>query len=309
MRGQGRVFRPKARGRETVFWWLDYSNGGTRHREPAHTASRSEAQRLLRQRLTEREAGKVIGRPDRVTFQQLRELAERQYQLDGRRSLDRLNCAFEHLQGFLGTEAKAQDITAARLDAYAAQRLPSASRATVNYELAAMRKAFRLAIAKGLLASMPAIRLPRVHNARQGFFDDGDFAALVLELPADIQPLIRFLRLTGWRRSEALGLTWSQVDTKALTIRLAAADTKAGEPRVFPYGLAPELKQLLGQRWKKRNGPFVFHRAGQKIGVGALRSAWKRAAKRADLEGASSTTSVEAPPGTSGGPGCRKARS
>ena len=201
------------RGLETAVWWIDYSLHGQRYRESAHTKVKTEAQRLLRQKLTEREAGKVVGRPERVTFAQLRELAERQYVLDGRRSLDRLQGAFTHLECFFGKDARAPEITAARLDAYAAKRMAAGiSRSTVNYELSALRRAFRLGIDKGLLATMPAIKLPRVHNARSGFFEDGDFAALLLELRGYLQPLIRFLHFTGWRRGEALSLTWDQVD-------------------------------------------------------------------------------------------------
>lgn len=299
MRGQGRVYRPKVRGRETGRWWLDYSVNGKRHREPAHT-SKTEALRLLRQRIDAREAGKVVGRPDKVTFGQLRELAERQYQLDGRRSLDRLQGALAHLERFFGREARAPEITAVRCDEYAEQRLAAGvSRATANYELAALRRAFRLGIEKGLLATMPVIKLPRVRNARSGFFEDGDFAALLLELPADVAALVKFLRLTGWRRGEALGLTWDAVDWNdqapdgadvpepgpAASIRLAQSDTKGGKARVFPFGLAPELRESLLAQWAARDGLFVFHRDGQRIGIGALRGAWKRACQRAGVGG------------------------
>jgi integrase len=241
---------------------------------------------LLRQRLAERETGKITGRPDLITFAQLRELAERQYTLDGRRSLDRLRAAFAHLEKALGAETRAPEVTPARLDAYAVERIAAgAARATVNYELAAMRRAFHLAIEKGLLAVMPVIKLPAVRNQRSGFFEDGDFAAVLLELPTDIQPVIRFLRFTGWRRSEVLSLTWDQVDMDGGIIRLAAADTKGADARSFPFGLAPEIVQLVEARWQVRDGLFVFHRKGQRIGTGALRGAWKRACKRADLDG------------------------
>jgi hypothetical protein len=50
-----------------------------------------------------------------------------------------------------------------------------------------VRRAFRLAIEKGLLAAMPAIKLPKVNDARSGFFEDGPFAALVLELPPELR--------------------------------------------------------------------------------------------------------------------------
>jgi integrase len=298
MRGSGRVFRPRVRRGATKLWWIDYSLHGQRHREPTGTASKAEAQRLLREKITAREAGRIVGRPDRVVLAEyvkgedgtsklvggLRALAERQYVLDGRTSLDRLQDAFEHLERVIGAETRAPEITATRLDTYAQTRAAEgAARATVNYELAAMRRAFRLGIEKGLLAVMPCIKLSKVDNARSGFFSDGDFAALVLNLPADIASVIRFLRLTGWRRSEALGLTWDQVDRDASIIRLAATDTKGRTARLFPFALAPELKQLLDAQYERRDGPFVFHRHGQRVGVGALDGAWERACLRVGL--------------------------
>ena len=36
-----------------------------------------------------------------------------------------------------------------------------------------------------------------------------------------------------------------QVDWDGQVIRLHATQTKGGDARVFPFGLAPELKQLL----------------------------------------------------------------
>jgi integrase len=33
------------------------------------------------------------------------------------------------------------------------------------------------------------------------------------------------------------------------------------------------------------NGPFIFHRAGARVGTGALKGAWDKARKRAGLEG------------------------
>lgn len=48
---------------------------------------------------------------------------------------------------------------------------------------------------------------------------------------------------------------------------------------------APELRELLKARWAVRAGLYVFHRKGQRIGTGALRFAWSRATKRANLPG------------------------
>src|SRR5882762_9882970 len=102
MRGQGRVYRPRVRGREIATWWLDYSIAGRRHREPANTKVKSEALDILRQRIGDRKSGKVIGRPDRVTLADLRAGLERHYQREDNRSLLRAQQAFRHLERFFG---------------------------------------------------------------------------------------------------------------------------------------------------------------------------------------------------------------
>jgi integrase len=67
----------------------------------------------------------------------------------------------------------------------------------------------------------------------------------------------------------------------AARIRLAAADTKGGEARVFPFGDAPDLQVLLEGRWAARRGVSVFHRYGRPIKN--FRRAWARACKQAGL--------------------------
>lgn len=73
----------------------------------------------------------------------------------------------------------------------------------------------------------------------------------------------------------ALGCIWSP--------GVASHDTS--RPRVFPFGLAPTLKALVDARWEARQGLYVFHRDGEPLGAGAIRSAWKRATKRAGVAG------------------------
>src|SRR5205807_9590311 len=115
-RGQGRVYRRPG----TRNWWLDYSVRGARHQEPSGTSSRAAALRILRDRVGGRDQGTLLGRPDHVVFAEyetaptgvrhlvggLRALAERQYQLDGRRSLERLQQALNRLEGFFGADAR-----------------------------------------------------------------------------------------------------------------------------------------------------------------------------------------------------------
>jgi len=300
MRGQGRVYRPKVRGAYTRIWWLDYGMEGKQHRESSGTESKRDALALLRQRIGDRESGKLVDRPDKLVFAAytkredgteelvdgLRAIAERQYVLDGNRSLDRVQIALDHLEAFFGRELRVARLSPVRIDAYAKHRLAEgASPASVNYEKAVLRRGFKLCIKKGLLAVAPPIDTPKVENRRSGFFEPGDFAALLLELPAVLRPLIRFLKLTGWRRDEGRLLLWANVDRDGEVIRLNGADAKSGEPRVFPYGAVVDLKAIIDKQWEARRGLHVFHDRGEAIGVGKLRSGWKRATKRAGLAG------------------------
>jgi integrase len=299
MRGQGRVFRPTVGGRESKVWWLDYGIHGKRYRESAHTTSKKEAMTLLRQNIEKRTGGTLTGRPDRVTLSNLKDELERHYSREGNASWKRAEQAFVHLFEFFGKDARVINITRARVSDYQDSRLrDDAARNSVRYEVSILSAAFGVAVDQEILAAKPAFKLLAEGEKRTGFFDAADFAALVVELPADIADLVRFLHATGWRRNEGAGLLWAQVewDDEAFPgahaepvpgpnacIRIGAEQTKGNDSRVFPIACAPALRELLLSRFRIRNGLRVFHRAGKPIGD--FRKVWARACKAADLNG------------------------
>jgi site-specific recombinase XerD len=281
--GTGRIFK-RQRSR---FWYIRwYDATGKRRTEATGTTKRSEAEARLRQRLGEKERGE---NPDarRVTFEDLEKLLLDDRRARGRRSAPKL----KHLKAtFAGRRARA--ITALAVAAYERARLDAgAARATVNNELAALRRAFNLAVEAKLLAptQVPKIRTPDPRNARQGFFEPVDFAAVLAELPEDLRPVMRFGYLTGWRvRSEVLPLQWRQVDFNAGIVRLEPNTTKNDEGRVFPFDALPELAALLREQRERttaverRTGAivrWVFHRDGEPIW--SYRTAWENAVERA----------------------------
>jgi len=137
----------------------------------------------------------------------------------------------------------------------------------------------------GVGASVDSRPLP-LHLRKPLDRSNGDCAVALLGLlDTDEQEVVRFLRLTGWRVEEPLGLTWDQVDREGEVLRLYAHETKGKAGRVFPFALAPELKALLDGRWEKRNGPFVFHKDGNRIAYTTLHKHWKKACKSAGLAG------------------------
>jgi integrase len=77
-------------------------------------------------------------------------------------------------------------------------------------------------------------------NARQGFFEPGDFEAVCRHLPSHLAALARTAYLTGWRKSELGSRQWHHVDFAHGSLRMEPEDrTKNRRGREFP--LVPEL--------------------------------------------------------------------
>ncbi|MFI5228494.1 MAG: tyrosine-type recombinase/integrase [Gemmatimonadales bacterium] len=280
-----------------TIWWVRYRVDGKERWQSLKTTSREKAEKgvvLLEDRLGRGEHQAPDAR--RLSFADLETMLRTNYRVKGNRSLDRMDSALAHLRKtFEGS--RALGITAQRVTAYELARLDAgASRSTVNYELALLRRAFRLAVKDRRLPSAPAISTPAPRNARTGFFEPGDFAAVLAQLPEPLKPVMQFAYYTGWRvRSEVLTLQWSQVDFAAGIIRLEPNTTKNDEGRSFPFDALPDLAALLeAQRAarvtiERQTGtmvPWVFHRVGAPIK--SYVRAWAVACERAARGGATS---------------------
>jgi integrase len=116
MRGLGRIFK-----RGAVFWIAYYYNG-VEKRESSHSQNERQAQRLLKKRLGEIGAGKLVGpSEEKLTFDQLAEDLITDYEVNGKRSLKSVKLSIRHLHGFFGFD-KALSITTDRVRTYIAKR-------------------------------------------------------------------------------------------------------------------------------------------------------------------------------------------
>ena len=82
-------------------------------------------------------------------------------------------------------------------------------------------------------------------NARQGFFEQDEFEAVIANLPDPVCDVARFAYLSGWRKGEIATLRWDLVDHRAREIRLRTSKNRRG--RVLP--LEGELEELVKRRW------------------------------------------------------------
>jgi integrase len=291
----GRLYKqrdPRHPGELLGTWWLDYSIRGKRYRESAKTTVRSEAVKLLRQRITEHGSGRYAPNAERVTLDQLMTGFRTDYALNDRRSLDRANSAFAHVVEHFGGETLALDLTPELLQTYAVERLLTAAKATVRYELACLKKAMTLAVKNGVLTTRPTFPQITATTIRQGFFEAPELEAVVAELPEGLRPVVRFAAITGWRKQECLDLTWSRVDSPTGVVRLDPGTTKNGKGRVYPFGKHAALMAVIEEQRayteavQKRTGqivPWVFHREGRPIKD--MYTAWRAACDRAGCPG------------------------
>jgi len=296
----GYVFQPKYRDQRTrerktaETWWISYSLHGKRHRENAHSTKEGDATKLLKLRLGQAAIGMPVGpQVERTTLGEILKMVEVDYAANGRKSLKRVKHAATHLKEFFDAFAKARVITSDRISAYQAERLEQGAKpATVNYELAMLRRAFRLGGRAGKIATRPEIQMLHVENARKGFFEPEQYRAVVKHLPEHLRPLAAIAYITGWRaKSELLSRQWRHVDLVKGWLRLDPGESKNGDGREFPF--TPDMCSVLeAQRDMVRTIeleqacviPWVFVQPdGSRIKD--FRWAWRKACKDAGVPG------------------------
>jgi integrase len=279
----------KQRGR---IWWLRYRVDGVERWESLKTTSLKVAEKKRTLKEAELERGEdVTATAKRLTFGDMTKKLEAHFTKVKNASWDRAAYAIaKHLEPYFGAY-RARAITEERVAEYETFRTEEgASRATLNYELALLRKMFRLS--RKSLRHIPDIQTPDPKNARVGFFEPEDFVAVLAELPEDLRPVMELAYVTGWRvKSELLPLTWDRVDLKAGIVRLERYTTKNTEARDVDVSPVPAILDLLKRQRDKttelereqgRMIRHVFHRKGKPII--AYDDSWHAACRRAAVE-------------------------
>ncbi|MHC4769694.1 MAG: tyrosine-type recombinase/integrase [Planctomycetota bacterium] len=275
-------------------WWVGYSVDGAKQKESSKSGRKEDAVRLLNKRLAEAQQGGPLPSTVRqVTFEDLCELIQRDYRVQGRKSADRLELSIRHLsKRFKGMRAK--QIRTTSVDLYVDLReREGAARSTINKELAALRRMFALASEKGVLpASMvPTIKTPKPRNTRKGFFTEQEYRATLRYLPAHIRPVVECLWETGWRKGNVLSRRWRHVDVEAGEIRLDPGEAKNDEPLITPVtdGLHAVLRQQHERKKEieRRTGRIIQHVFFDDNGkpIGDFRKSWASATKAAECPG------------------------
>ncbi len=260
-------------------FWIKYYRNGKPYFESSKSTKKMVANKLLEQRLGEIAQGKMPGiHFDKVTFEELKADLETDYGLKGQG-----RPRVWHLEKVFG-DMRAVDITTAKIKEFIQIRLDEgAANATVNRELAALKRMFNLGKqdTPPKVYMVPYFPMLKVNNVKQGFFEDMEFETHRDSLPSYLKEFAAFGYLTGWRIEEIAGLTWDRVDIKNRTVKLNPGETKNKEGRnmYMEDALVVVMEGQLAD--KRKNCPYVFHRDGQRLGD--IRYPWNRACRETGL--------------------------
>jgi integrase len=166
------------------------------------------------------------------------------------------------------------------------------SAATINVELATLRRALRLQVEYGKLDGVPTIRMLRPAPPRSGFFEHDQFEMVCEAFPGDLALIARIGYTFGWRlKSEVQTLIRSQVNLGEGTLRLKPGTTKNKAGRLvyltdeLKGGIALQLARVESlESQLGRSVPWLFPwmsgpRKGERIK--SFLYTWRKACKQA----------------------------
>ena len=274
--GLGRVFL------RSDIWWVGHSPGGGRKeiRESSGSKQKSVAMKLLKQRLAAMAKGEVsaavtLAKQEKFTVIEMLDLLLLDHQVAGRS--DAVQWPVKHLKRYFGFD-RAVSITDERILLYVqSRRKEQAADGSIKLELAALSKAFNVAISAKKLSvhARPAFPKILLNNARQGFVSHPEFLALQGKLPAHLTDPVGFLYYSGWRVSEMRKIEWKHLDPSGKSLRLPPELSKNKKGRLLP--LTGELAAIIKRAKARRRLDClcIFHQNRKPIGN--FGKAWKTA--------------------------------
>lgn len=267
-------------------WWISITTQGQRIRESTGTGHRRLAEAILGQVHTRIIEGRffAVGQEQERTFGELMERFEREHvvklasQRTYRGFIKRLVAAF-------GSYTLA-DMTPKVVNEYKRGRYREGVKpATINRELACMKKAFNLAIREWEWCRdnpVSRVAMEREQNHRDRWLSKDEEGALLRQCAPWLRDLVTFALGTGMRMGEILELTWRGVDFSRRTVTIFRS--KNGERRTIP--LNETVLGVLGEKAKVRalQTDLVFcSKAHTPLESGHLRRAFRLVLKKATI--------------------------
>jgi len=278
--------------KDSRFWWIAPTINGVQVPQSSGETDYDRAERKLKILEGKLAANAPItARTDRDSFASLLELVRTDYKIKKNRSLydteKRIDKALIPFMGHLPAGKAWLEIDnyiLARQNGEIGKRQRKASNATINRELAIVRRAYRLGERKGLVSHVPHIEKLPEGTERDGYYLPGEFQSVLANAEPLVRNILTVAYTTGWRMRSIFRLQWSQVDfIGGFVWQTERKNEKATRWPLDTMGLRQvfEEQRRLTDSMKDRICPFVFHRNGKP--VKSIRGSFKKACKAAKV--------------------------
>jgi integrase len=266
------------------FLYYAFYQGKKQIHRSSHSTSERDARRLLREAEGDVARGRIPSvNFDKVLFDDLCESFLTDYRINRKRSIDKAERSVRYLKDSFGG-MRANHINTDMVQKYIEKRQEAMlSNATINRELAALKRIFHLGTrcTPPKVPQIPYIPMLKESNIRKGFFEEIEFRRLLTVLPEYLRPVALFAYEIGWRKEEILKLKWDRIDLVRGCVRLEPGESKGGEGRTV-Y-LSMELKNELIKLWVSHKSEFVFTYRGKPIKD--FKESWVVATEKVGLKG------------------------
>ena len=248
-------------------WWIDWHEGRRRRRKKTHAETKTEAKRLLAQI-----RGKVLPRDLGLFDPKLScpELVTRYLEAHKGSAAEGTWARTEVcLRNFFSwcPEKKVSRLTNEVFERYAAHRKAQGiSVATINGELASLKRSLNWGVENKLLPVNPLARAKKLRGGSTGrlrFLSEDEIKRLLRAASGSLYHDIYYVLLrTGMRKGELTHLRWEDVDFENRTIRVGGHrdlhgtdDTKTHRQRYLP--MDAELSALIARQPRRAGVPSV----------------------------------------------------
>lgn len=256
-------------------WWVAFYTPMGRVVQSTGTTNRKDAEvihdELKRRSLAQRHG--VVLAAKRLTFAELAAVFLKQTG-DHTYHVQRLKAL---LPVFGGVTVSA--ISRAGVDGYRTQRRRHVSNATVNRDVAVLRRILYWALDEGWIAANPLTRFRRLQEPRRprrvlGVAEEDRILAVALP---HIKQAVTLALDTGMRRGEVLSLRREHLDPYRRVLAVSRSKTAGGTGREIPWSRRVEelLKPMAGQ-----TGAVVLFRDAP---LNNLKKGWRRALRKSNV--------------------------
>ncbi|MEP7153897.1 MAG: site-specific integrase [Nitrospira sp.] len=232
-------------------WWMSFSYQGQQIRRSTETSDRRLADAILGKLRVQIVEGKYFDKP-KENPKMFSDLMDRYLQEHASRRANyrRYVDMVRNLRTFFGNPTLVQ-VTPKSIVAYKNKRYADGVKpATINRELALLKKAFNLACREWEWSTdnpVCRVSMEKEQNTRDRWLTDEEEARLFAAAVPWVRDLVIFAIHTGMRRGEILALTWAGVNFTRRTVTVFKS--KNGERRTIPVNqtVLDLLRQKHGQ--------------------------------------------------------------